>query len=541
MSHIKQCKVSEDNSLNTLEYGPESVGSIFAVVAAKVGKVLIDVLVEGRYQYKLWSTKVESYLYPDITEILPEIWHGFYSVPNIPNQLKIDFLENRFPALKKPLSNAYYDFFMKLITGEQMPVVIPTEKQILNMIVKTALIYNVRDHHADKTKAILDLSNIVYLDSFAGNLNIVKVEFDKKYLYQNKLRDDELGVILYSKHGDVYNPENNIYALAKLDFLNVAATHYLLIDHTYTHFNFVDAICSLHYNMRHDSMLYQLLAPHTRFTLGINDVIFRDASSPVSNSDSLFHRYTSPIQTVPAILDAVIKVNEWTLNGYYSEDIEQRKFKCVPEFNLQGVSINHIPQYLKALSDYYKVIRKFVTELVIKDETISSSSNSLRKQMEDMVSVLPNYFRFMSHDKDCQDPINVISKFIWGVSVAHNVMHYSAYVYLQDLQFDVNGAAKPSLTSFKITRDLRDCNESTKPEEIVDQIYGIGSTNFAKTFLTFNHNPDIELDFTMKNLQYNFSNGFQHIVDMFKGDLVGVEAQYPDFCPLNEMAQSICY
>jgi len=415
----------------------------------------------------------------------------------------------------------------KLITGEKLPIIIPSQKQLLDVITKTIGVCNVNYRG---NEAMIDLSKIEALDSFAGTYNIVKAKFPKKYLFQQKIDQKAKGLVLISKTGDVYKEGDDLYDLAKLDFYYPTTNHIMFLNHGPIHFIFAESICAIHYNMDKESNLYKLLKPHTRFQLSIDSLVEDNGvGNPIYNTDNWWNKYINPLGVFSSTLASVNCLTSVSLNNFYNQDKELRKFQCPPKLD------SKIP-YLKALQDYYEAIETFVTNLVETDNKVSSTS-SLKTQIDDLISCLSKYMPFIKE----YDPIKIIATFIWNVSIHHSSTHQSAYLNLQGLELkDLKESnITPKIHPFLITKDLRNCDANTKPEDIIDQNYGERQKNFGSIFTRFNHNPDQVLDFTMENLSYDLPEQFQGCVSQFKDDLNKVAGENADFIPLDEMAPSI--
>jgi hypothetical protein len=306
-----------------------------------------------------------------------------------------------------------------------------------------------------------------------------------------------------------------------------------LVDHNPLHFLFVETICAITYSLDKETILYQLLEPHTRFTTVLHNGAVLGGFL-TSNEDGYLSKYTKPFEVFPCTLKSINEFSSLVTNDKYNKD-------SIKEFFYQP-SLNKKIPYLKALSEYYQEVENFVKKLVKKDQdNLSNIKSSLQNQMDDLKESLVKYMHLEEHSLDDVDSVNIISRFIYQVSIEHSATHFSVLRRFQGLEYNVKKDMMPKISPFLITKDLKDCNKYTKPEDIVDQNYAQRMKGFFDIAVRFNHNPNKDLDFTMENIKYNLPIEFGDCVASFQKNLIGLAEHNPDFCPLYEMSQSIAF
>ncbi len=484
-----------------------------------------------------WSIKKIGEAYINYSRSLPALvfsnnpqkaelvlWNDIWSVVKVPPSLNDDFSRYRSPPYTPLAVQAWKSYVDKLFSTHPEKVFLPTDEQI-----KLVMHYSTLGFYTSEAggKRILDMSLLNHQKLFYGHYNITQVEYDTK--------KDELNFI--SKFGQRYTPQDkNMYDLAKFDFICSSAAFIPSVGHSWVHFHFPDIVSALVHNMpEKESPLYKLLDPHVRFTTALDDSVLRSMPIPDNNSDNFRGKYLSPTSPFPITLDNFLFSNSRRVVDFYKEGGE---FHCPPKFP-------DVP-YCNILMEYYGVIREFIDDIKYYLEPELGTKHSPGFFIKEMSHYLPQVAKF--------EPVDVVATFIWQAAIVHSTDHHSMYKGYRNtpkgcddgLTALVSGPVSPTV----ITKDLRECNATTKIEDIADQLYLDRFRNFIDLFVKYI--PD-ELGLTMDRINYNF--GIKELDDKaasFQKKLLAKENELKKrknifggksslLCPLHEMPQSICF
>lgn len=236
-------------------------------------------------------------------------------------------------------------------------------------------------------------------------------------------------------------------------------------------------------------------------------------------------RYTlDPLLPFPMELESFLSANSSRTKDFYKGGGE---FRCPPRFDTDR-------PFIEVAMRFYEIVREFVGEMAPHIEV--DLLDDLMKKAGEQIPAINDF-----------DKLEVLATFIWQVSVLHSSDHFSyykAYCHNATVHDDVTALKRKPVYPTVMTRSLRDSTPATTLNEVADRLYMHRARYYFAVFGRFNHNP--ALDLTMQNLSYTFAqSAANEAAARFQARLVELEkeliAENRLICPLQEMAQSICF
>jgi hypothetical protein len=314
------------------------------------------------------------------------------------------------------------------------------------------------------------------------------------------------------------------------------------IGHSWVHFLFPDAVAAtVHNDIPRSSVLYKLLEPHTRYTSRINWEALGNRGGLVLGGSSLVRLAAEASTTGPREIPAtglvkkfeslapfpitagefVRKNSERSTAYYFSEE-----FACPPTW-FDGANAD-IP-YIKSLKRFYPIVRKHVVKVLefedksIIDRFIASVDDNSRIDGKCL-----DLYRF--------DPIDVIATLIFDAAFIHSTDHYFGYKVFSETRYGIATLRHP------YTRDWYP--GSRVPEDIQDHEDRVRYAGFQDNF---GHYNDSKLfSHNMKKLKYRFKqsalkNASQDFINEIYAEQDKMKSEGDIFCPVEQLAQSICF
>lgn len=204
--------------------------------------------------------------------------------------------------------------------------------------------------------------------------------------------------------------DSDNWMLAKFFALQGGALCSSLVLHPLFHFptDSINAITKT--SLPKDHILFQLLYPHLRFTLYLENAVLTFQSS------LLMSKWWMPYAPYPGPAKGLRKLLTKGYQGMKKNaSFNEFKFNQKPDFNETRYS-----QFLKS---YYEVIHDFIDKLLVdltEDELfyLKHWANYLHQY----VKGFPTATRFM---KDREIQVDYITHYLWTITVAHSLDHYS--------------------------------------------------------------------------------------------------------------------
>lgn len=229
-------------------------------------------------------------------------------------------------------------------------------------------------------------------------------------------------------------PGDQDWLLAKTHFVTSALTAGATIFHSWVHFVLPDAsACSFYNNVPRDGVLYQLLYPHLRFTLRINQVL-NDGTAIDKTRGGISDKFF-PFMPVETTAEGFVKMNSAFTNRFYFAADEilppyvKDAFKIfintgrfpervdrLDDWDPPNYAQTTFTNYHRFLASYYIVIRVFIGKVM---PFIDQQHYDL--WMKEIGVILPAVLEV--------DPADMISCIIWHTCITHNTDH------LNDLSF----------------------------------------------------------------------------------------------------------
>lgn len=431
----------------------------------------------------------------------PEVeqWRGIPSVLTVPHSEDLDFNFWRKPTYLVPTLKAMVRHKVSKLLDERRVQVIP-DTELADWILKGPLSRLVVAHN-DWYE--VDMSAVERLATDEGvNLHGPTVRLCKSSLMPLDIR---------FTNGETVTPEEGAHwSLAKLHFQSAAT--YLLPGrfHGNIHFGLpCVAAASLHH-LPKDSVLFQLLKPHLRFTLRINNEALRvqraqDRSKPYA---------PFPVTGDEFVRGIAEDVNEHLLEPGFS----------APPWSLANQEL----PFNRAGQMYYEQVRSFVNQLLpyVADQ-------DLHDWRQFMAHYIPGFLD--------TDPAEALATLIWQVSFLHSMDHYTMehgmdvqrYLFVKPrLPAPVESGIQKSLSDDQVVRLM--CG--------VEDRYRVNV--FARTFVAGHKHP--LWSNTMDNIRYKFREpALQALAEEFRQQLQTTDQRLASdglqLTPLNQVFQSICW
>lgn len=315
------------------------------------------------------------------------------------------------------------------------------------------------------------------------------------------------------------------------------------IGHSWVHFLFLDAVAAtVHNDIPRSSVLYKLLEPHTRYTSRINWEALGARGNCVLGGSSLVRfaaeastsaprgipasglvKKFEPVTAFPLSCGEFVRKNSERTTGYYFSE----EFACPPKW-LEGDNTD-LP-YIKSLKRFYPIVRNHVAKVLefevdksIIDKFIASVDNNSRVDGKCL-----DLHRF--------DPIDVIASIIFDAAIIHPTDHYFYYKMFKETRYGIGTLRHPYTRGWypgeRVPEDIRD------PEDRVR------FASFTDVFIQFNDSKIFSNG--LKRLKYSFKQkGLKHADRAFVNEIYAEQDKMKHegdmFCPMNKLAQSICF
>jgi len=380
-------------------------------------------------------------------------------------------------------------------------------------------------------------------------------------------------------HSDCDNfTERANFNQAKLH-LQVCMTHYAPgLAHNHIHFVFPSSVSVISNQvLNRNGVLYNLLAPHLRFTAAINHQALQ-VGEATDNNNTLLDRTVVTWQPFPInreqFVEGVARKCEKYYHGLGRQDVSKKNTSDL-EDNNQGSDLeeevrNHMifpPQfttnpdikkipYMNFLNGYYKIVKKFVTSIapLIDNEEYEQFSKKIAEHV-------PMF--------DKVDMINGITTFIHQQGVIHFSDHNSFLRYFgwkygsisfrfPFVDFNDEKHWGSVLKDMPYISDVS--NIMSNPHWLLDTTDIMRTRSFFNAFVDFIPNPSCNLQLVAT--KYNFCNEVadaaatkfisdlkQHDAQLkvqnpkvnLKNPSKDVRASGKQLVPLDDLVRTICY
>jgi len=431
----------------------------------------------------------------------PEVvmWNGFPSVLSVPAKANLDFDFWRKPTYIVPTLKALVNNKTKKLLLEKRVDIIPDET-LYHWIANGAL-SRLAVFEGDNITVDLSLIRDVKADSGAY--------FTGPIITVNKQNHKDVSIAF--KNGESYGPNDGAFwSLSKLH-VQVCASFLLPGNfHGNIHFGLPCVAAASLYTLNKKSPLYQLLAPHLRFTLRINNEALRvqraqDRSKPYApfplSGEEFVKSIASDIKT--QLMEPGFRCPPWSLKN---EDLP---------FNQYGQS-------------YYQVIREFVEEVLSQ-----CSEQELKDWKLYMQCYIPNF--------EQQNTVDAVATIIWQVSFLHSADHYGLDKLMQAERYMFYKIQLPEPALSGIDKETSD-EQVIRRACLTDDRFR--SNVFNVTFARGHKHP--LWSNSMDNVRYKFSDkALQASASQFQKDLLKTQDELIEkninICPLSNVFQSICW
>ncbi|WP_430462138.1 hypothetical protein ACQUQU_04935 [Thalassolituus sp. LLYu03] len=426
-------------------------------------------------------------------------WHGIPSVLNIPADANLDFNFWRKPTYIVPTLAGMVKIKLRWLLEEKRVEVIP-------------------DDYLMKWVTHGPLSRLAAIDGQQVQVDfsvIDQLTFDEDAFLTAGILRFELGnpssLSIEFTNGERYTPADGAHwALAKLHMQAVASFIIPGRFHGNIHLGLPCAAAASLYRLNKKGALYQLLAPHLRFTLRINNEALRvqrsldrsKAYAPFPMEGADFAQSIAD-DTVERTIQPGLRAPHWSLAT-----------EALP-YNQFGDA-------------YYQVIRRFVQQVLAEVDAVELNAWS-----NYMAAYIPNFLQ--------ADAAEAITTLIWQVSVLHSADHYTFEFLLLSERYSFNKIRLKTPAQSGIRADLP---EAQLIDLACDPEDRYRSNVFVATFVRGHKHP--LWSNTMNNLSYRFTApALKLAAESFQRDLLATEQQleqkHLNLCPLNHVFQSICW
>lgn len=459
---------------------------------------LMLLLIMTKYRMAIFKAKRRAIRNKN-QKAIPVLMNDTWTVKDVPADLQYDFLKHRTITYISPILRAYdryYSYLLNIASCPQEIISVPDDETFLNMLYRTPAGLYVR--RINSSKDVIDLSALIYVQTFFGYYDISKIEVDIQ-----KRR-----IVFFTKNNEKITPEDSLYRVARQSAVICLVYFIVGIGHSWVHFNFPCIFSAATYNrLPRESVLYKIIGTHSRFNIAINyQALYVRRST--NNTNNLKGKL-DPVKPFPMTSDEFIFNNSRRTLDFYKENGE---FHCPPRLD------ENIP-YCGIIMLYYYEIKKFIENMKVFIEI-----DLLAALIEEISLYLPVIKEF--------DPYDVLATYIWQCSVLHSTDHYTFY---QIMKLYGSPVAKKRIV---------DCLPDMKMDDLVDMAYQHKFQSFLDVFVFFKQSPLLKNN--MKNLNYGFNDvkqiaaekDFIRGLEKLENDL---EAKGQLLCPLKNMAQSICF
>lgn len=428
-------------------------------------------------------------------------WNGIPSVLELPSNLVSDFNLWRKPLYVGHTFNAIRDN-KPLMVLNQLSVEILPDSKLIDWILNTPLsrASHITSEGDNKRLVVCDLSVCREIKTDDGTY----LEGPIVKLYE----DGTPYSIEFSENNIIYPSQRAHWDLAKLHFQTCAPYYIAGYLHGDIHFGLPCVIAKHVQDLPQDSVLYQLLAPHVRFTLHINNEALRVQRA----SDK-----SKPYAPFP------VEANEF-IRGI---TLCLKRMLLVPGFKAPHRSLEHSwSNYATFAQSYYNVIHHFVSQV-----WPSIDQNQYDRFARKIGADIANFENFTG--------IDALATFIWQVSIQHSAEHEQVYTQMELEKYQSATIRLPapdlSLPDNLTTNEI--IERAIHPEDRYKTVV------FAHTFVLGHKHP--YFDNSMRAVHYGFNQptlieiakNFQ--ISLIENDLA--QQKNPAYVPLDKLIQSICW
>lgn len=427
-------------------------------------------------------------------------WRGIPSVLKIPAWENLDFNFWRKPTYIVPTLHAMVKFKVKKLLDDRRVSILPDE-QLYHWLDASPLSRLVK-HEGEYLQ--LDLSVLRELHTDAN------VFFSGPQLRVHQTQHTDVQ-IRFGDDAHIYTPADGaLWDLAKLHFQASAAFVMPGRFHGNIHFGLpCVAAASLPVLDKTDA-LYQLLAPHLRFTLRINNEALR-----VQRAQDRSKAYAP----FPMSGDEFVR----SIAADVKEQLLEPGFRCPPwSLHNSDLSFNQFGQA------YYAQLKHFITQVYP-----HLNKHSLQLFKNQVGHYIPGFAT--------ADDIEALATLIWQVSFLHSADHYAMEHELQGDTYLFFSMHLPTPAQSLI-------NPSTPREQVIkmacDAEDKYRSSVFGRTFVPGHKHP--LWSNSMDNIRYAFKDAqLKQAAAEFQQNLLNTEQtliqQGINICPLKNTFQSICW
>ncbi len=426
-------------------------------------------------------------------------WNGFPSVLVVPSKENLDFnfwrkLTYILPTLKGLVKNK-----VKWLLEEKRVSVLPDD-ELYHWVAYGPLSRLAKREGDTLSVSLHQVQDMVTDDGIF--LMGPTIEFDTANHNQPSIRFSE---------NEIYTPnDGSLWTLSKLHVQAAAA--FLLPGrfHGNIHFGLPCVTAASLACLKKTDVLYQLLEPHVRFTLRINNEALR-----VQRAQDR----SKPYAPFPVSGDEFVK----SIAADVKEHLMEPGFVC-PPWSLQQEALPFV-EYGKT---YYDEILTFIDSILP-----SITKAELQLWGHFMQGHIPEFK---------QQPINeALATIIWQVSFLHSVDHYAmeSVMHADKYLFSKMRLKVPSQSG--VTKE-------TPLEQVINMACDaedrFRSNVFASTFIRGYKHP--LWSNTMDNIQYKFKDkDLKNKALEFQKSLKNTESELKkkdlDICPLSHVFHSICW
>ena len=424
-------------------------------------------------------------------------WNGFPSVLSIPSKENLDFNFWRKPTYVIPTLKALVSNKVKWLLEEKRVSPLPDDQ--LRYWVSHSPLSRVAKNNEHALS--VDLSQVKSVKTDDG-VYLVGPEIE--------LGSDNSLAIRFSET-EVYTPEDgSLWLLSKLHVQAAAA--FLLPGrfHGNIHFGLPCVTAASLERLEKSDVLYQLLEPHVRFTLRINNEALRIQRA---------QDRSKPYAPFPVTGDEFVK----SIAKDVKQELMDPGFRC-PPWSLQQEPLAYV-QYGQA---YYASVLEFVNSVLPK-----ISESEIKKWQHFMSGYIPNFNQ--------QNVGEALATIIWQVSFLHSADHYSMEHLMEADKYLFSKMRLKSPGESGITKETPEDQVINMACEAEDRFR---LNVFGGTFLKGHKHP--LWSNTMDNIHYQFKDDELKIAaQKFQKRLIETEGELSDkglnICPLKNVFQSICW
>lgn len=427
-------------------------------------------------------------------------WRGMPSVLTISAADNLDFNFWRKPTYLLPTLSAMVKFKVKKLLDDRRVEILPDDK-LYHWISATPLSRLVTQ---EGDYLCLDLAVVENLQTDAD----VYYTGPKLRIHRHNHADAQ---ICFKADPHVYTPtDGSLWDLAKLHLQASSAFVMPGRFHGNIHFGLPCVAAASLQVLTADDALYQLLAPHLRFTLRINNEALR-----VQRAQDR----SKPYAPFPVSGDEFVN----SIAGDVQEQLLNPGFRCPPwSLRNKDLAFNQFGQA------YYDEVLAFVARVYPK-----LNAASLRNFKHQVALYIPGF-------ADADD-IHALATLIWQVSFLHSADHYAMEHVMQGDQYVFFSMHLPKPAQSLIKSDTPRAQLIQMACDAEDKYR---SSVFCRTFVAGHKHP--LWSNTMDNIRYRFKDeALQQAAIDFQQQLLRTEQQLDrqgiNICPLAHTFQSICW